>query len=156
MTNTTGLRRGTRYMFSRAFRGRGAVGVKTYLQVYKVGDIVDVKGNGAYSIGMPHKVYHGKTGRVYNVTKRAVGVVLNKRIKNRWVEKKVNIRIEHISHSKCRQDFIDRAAQNEKLKKESKERGLDMKRKPVGPREAMFVKNTGPTTLRPLKFEFLA
>eukprot|EP00056_Hartaetosiga_gracilis_P016194 m.4229 g.4229 ORF g.4229 m.4229 type:complete len:157 (-) comp3843_c0_seq1:79-549(-) len=156
MTNTTGLRRGTRYMFSRPFRGRGSVGVKTYLQVYKVGDIVDVKGNGAYSIGMPHKVYHGKTGRVYNVTKRAVGVVLNKRIKNRWVEKKVNIRIEHVNHSKCRQSFIERAAQNDKLKKETKERGLNLKRQPNGPREAMFVTDTGATTLRPLKFEFLA
>merc|ERR1719167_1252360 len=26
---------------------------------------------------MPHKAYHGKTGRVFNVSKRAVGVVVN-------------------------------------------------------------------------------
>ena len=29
---------------------------------------------------MPHKAYHGKTGRVFNVSKRAVGVVVNKRV----------------------------------------------------------------------------
>ena len=37
-----------------------------------------VQGNGAFQKGMPHKFYHGKTGRVFNVTKRAVGVILNK------------------------------------------------------------------------------
>ena len=30
--------------------------------------------------GMPHKVYHGRTGKVWNVTKRAVGVVVNKQV----------------------------------------------------------------------------
>ena len=40
-----------------------------------------VKVNGAVHKGMPHKVYHGKTGRIFNVTKRAVGVVVNKQVK---------------------------------------------------------------------------
>lgn len=43
MGNTKGLRRGTRYMFQRAFRKRGAIGLTTYLTPYKVGDIVDIK-----------------------------------------------------------------------------------------------------------------
>lgn len=43
MTNTKGLRRGTRYMFSRDFRKHGAVGAKTYMTTYKVGDFVDIK-----------------------------------------------------------------------------------------------------------------
>ena len=30
--------------------------------------------------GMPHKVYHGRTGRVWNVTKRAIGVEVNKQV----------------------------------------------------------------------------
>ena len=51
---------------------------------------------------MPHKVYHGKTGRIFNVSRRAVGVMLNKRIKNRVLAKRVNIRIEHVKHSKSR------------------------------------------------------
>ena len=33
-----------------------------------------------YLQGMPHKVYHGRTGKVWNVTKRAVGVVVNKQV----------------------------------------------------------------------------
>lgn len=31
--------------------------------------------------GMPHKVYHGRTGVVWNVTKRAVGVEVNKQVR---------------------------------------------------------------------------
>lgn len=30
---------------------------------------------------MPHKFYHGKTGKVFNVTKHAVGVIINKRVR---------------------------------------------------------------------------
>ena len=30
---------------------------------------------------MPYKFYHGKTGRIFNVTKRAVGVLVNKQIR---------------------------------------------------------------------------
>lgn len=33
-------------------------------------------GTGAVQKGMPYKVYHGKTGVVYNVTQNAVGVIL--------------------------------------------------------------------------------
>ena len=31
--------------------------------------------------GMPHKVYHGRTGVIWNVTKRAVGVEVNKQVR---------------------------------------------------------------------------
>jgi len=33
------------------------------------------------SQGMPHKYYHGKTGVVWNVTKRAVGVEIYKQVR---------------------------------------------------------------------------
>uniref|UniRef100_A0A8C6MMN0 60S ribosomal protein L21 n=1 Tax=Moschus moschiferus TaxID=68415 RepID=A0A8C6MMN0_MOSMO len=78
MTNTKGKRRGTRYMFSRPFRKHGVVPLATYMRIYKKGDIVDIKGMGTVQKGMPHKCYHGKTGRVYNVTQHAVGIIVNK------------------------------------------------------------------------------
>lgn len=80
MTNSKGLRRGTRYMFAKDFRKHGVEHLSTYYKIYKRGDIVDIKANGAFQKGMPHKVYHGKTGRVFNVTKSAVGVIVNKRV----------------------------------------------------------------------------
>ena len=30
--------------------------------------------------GMPHKYYHGRTGVIWNVTKRSVGVEMNKQV----------------------------------------------------------------------------
>jgi hypothetical protein len=72
---------------------------------------------------MPHKFYHGRTGIVYNVTARAVGVIINKIVGNRYIEKRVNIRVEHIRHSKCRQEFLDRVKANDHAKKEANEKG---------------------------------
>ena len=70
---------------------------------------------------MPHKAYHGKTGRVFNVSKHAVGVVVNKRVKGRILPKRISVRIEHVKHSQCRKDFLDRVHANEVKKKEAKE-----------------------------------
>ena len=75
-----GLRSRTRDLFARAFRKKGYIPLSTYLKTYKIGDFVDVKVNGAIHKGMPHKFYHGRTGRVWNVTKRAIGVEINKQV----------------------------------------------------------------------------
>ena len=40
-----------------------------------------VKANGAIHKGMPYKAYHGRTGRVYNVAKRSLGVIVNKQVR---------------------------------------------------------------------------
>jgi len=61
---------------------------------------------------------------VYNVTKRAVGVVVNKRIKNRYIAKKINVRVEHISHSNSRKEFLERAAENDRRKVEASKAGI--------------------------------
>lgn len=75
-----GLRSRTRDMFARPFRKKGHIALSTYLTIYKIGDYVDVKVNGAIHKGMPHKHYHGRTGRVWDVTKRALGVEINKQV----------------------------------------------------------------------------
>lgn len=141
MVNTKGYRRGTRYLFSRPFRRHGVEPLSTFLKVYKRGDIVDIKGNGAFQKGMPHKYYHGKTGKVFNVTPHAVGVIVNKRVRNRIIPKRINVRVEHIKHSKCRQDFLERVKENEKKKKEAKAKGVKIscKRQPDAPKDAHFV-----------------
>ncbi|KAK3737853.1 hypothetical protein QZH41_015779 [Actinostola sp. cb2023] len=159
MVNTTGYRRGTRYMFSRSFRRRGVIHLSTYMKTYKVGDIVDVKANGAIQKGMPHKIYHGKTGRVYNVTKRALGVVVNKLVKGNILAKKINVRVEHVKHSKCRDDFLRRVKENEQKKKDAKAAGkvVNCRRQPAQPRPSHFVltKRNKPVTLQPIPYEFV-
>lgn len=66
------------------------------------------------------------SGRVFNVTRRAVGVLVNKRIKNRFLAKRINVRVEHVKHSTCRQDFLDRVQRNDARKTEAKLKGLPM------------------------------
>lgn len=160
MTNSKGYRRGTRYLFSRKFKTRGVIPLSTYLKTYKAGDIVDIKGNGAVQKGMPHKSYHGRTGVVYNVTQHALGIKVNKRVKGRILEKRINIRVEHVKHSRCRQEFLDRVKQNEIKKKEAKASGtvVHCKRQPEGPRSSHFVrtKYNKPIVLEPIKYEFIA
>ena len=83
---------------------QGMINLGTYMRNYRVGDIVDIKANGAVQKGMPYKVYHGKTGVIYNVTKSAVGVIIYKKVGNRYMEKRVNVRVEHISKSRSREE----------------------------------------------------
>ncbi|KAI9342477.1 ribosomal protein L21e-domain-containing protein [Zopfochytrium polystomum] len=159
MPHSFGLRARTRHMFSRPFRQKGAIPLSTYLVTYKVGDIVDIKANGAVHKGMPHKFYHGKTGVVYNVTKSSVGVIVNKQVRHRIIQKRVNLRIEHVKHSNCRLDFLRRVKQNAKLKAEAKEKGIrvSLKRQPAQPAAAHVVtaRKNKPITVAPVPYEAL-
>ena len=144
-------------MFQRDFKKHGIIPLSTYLQTYRVGDIVDIKGNGAVQKGMPYKWYQGKTGVVFNVTKSSVGVMINKIVGNRYIEKRVNLRIEHVKHSACRQEFLDRVKTNAALKREAKAKGetVHLKREPAKPREARVISTVGniPQTLAPVPYE---
>jgi len=141
------------------FGQHGTVKLSTYLKTYKVGDIVDIKANASIHKGMPHKFYHGRTGIVYNVTKTSVGVIIQKRVGNRYIEKRVNLRIEHIKHSKCRDDFLRRVKDNEVKRREAKAAGVKvfLKRLPQQPREARHVstKSNAPSTITPIAYDTL-
>ena len=109
------------------------------------------------SNSMPHKVYHGKTGVVYNVTKSAVGVIIYKKVKHRYIEKRVNLRVEHVSLSRSREEFVRRVKNNAELKKKSKEEGthVHLKRQPAMPRESRTIsmKDNVPETVVPIAYE---
>ncbi|XP_054443918.1 60S ribosomal protein L21-like [Pteronotus mesoamericanus] len=160
MTNTKGKRRGTRYMYSRPFRKHGVVPLATYMQIYKKGDIADIKGMGTVQKGMPYKCYHGKTGRDYNVTQHAVGIVVNKQVKGKILAKRINICIENIKHSESQDNFLKCAKENYQKKKEAKEKDawVQLKRQPAPPRNAHFVRTNEkePELLEPIPYEFMA
>jgi len=79
-----------------------------YLTTYKVGDYVDIKVDGSAHKGMPFKFYHGRTGRVFNVNPRAIGVELLKRVGTRYMNKRINVRLEHIKKSRCNEAHLER------------------------------------------------
>jgi large subunit ribosomal protein L21e len=92
MPHSYGYRAHTRHTFQRGFRKKGVIAASVYMQTYKIGDIVDIVGNGAVQAGMPHRYYHGKTGIVWNVTPNAVGVQVNKLVRTRVMQKRIHVR----------------------------------------------------------------
>ena len=103
------------------------------------------------------EVYHGKTGVVYNVTKSAVGVILYRQVGNRYIEKRINVRVEHVRHSRSREEFIVRVKDNAAKKRKAKESGeqVYLKRQPAMPRGARTVsaKDNKPESVVPIAYE---
>merc|ERR1719334_2024947 len=92
---------------------------------------------------MAHRIYHGKTGVVWNVTQRSVGVLLKKKVGNRYRTKRLHVRIEHVCPSGCRKDFLQRckfntnyARQHKRDPKKIPEEGFEAHSS--GPRPSMF------------------
>lgn len=108
---------------------------------------------------MPFKAYHGKTGRVYNVTKHAIGVIVNKRHRGKILPKRINVRVEHIKPSKCRDEFLARVKTNDEKRRDALAAGkrIILKRKPEQPLPARVIVNPPkPVFLAPIPYEFVA
>uniref|UniRef100_A0A7S3V3E0 60S ribosomal protein L21 n=1 Tax=Aplanochytrium stocchinoi TaxID=215587 RepID=A0A7S3V3E0_9STRA len=159
MPHSFGKKARTRDMFAKPFRRQGEPALSKYLITYRVGDIVDVKADGSIHKGMPYKYYHGRTGVVYNVTKTSVGVELQKPVKHRLITKRINVRIEHVSPSNSRKEFLNRVKDNELKKKAARAEGKKAltKRQPRQPKEGYVLAITEenePVTMRPIPFEY--
>ena len=141
MPHAFGYKARTRHLFSKAFRQHGPVHLSKIMQTYRKGDIVDVIADGSIHKGMPHKFYHGKTGRVFDVNQHAVGVVVNKQVRGKLLPKRIHVRIEHVRRSECREAFKRRVQENDAKKREAKAKGVKVftKRIPAQPRESHVV-----------------
>merc|ERR1719461_2613677 len=87
---------------------------------------------------MPYKYYFGKTGRVWNVTKRALGVEMLKTVGNRKRTKRFHVRVEHVRHSTCRKKFLNRVKSNDAYKvqvKAGEAKPKSLQRQPAGPKK---------------------
>jgi len=108
---------------------------------------------------MPFKAYHGKTGRVYNVTQHALGVIVNKRHRGKVLPKRINVRIEHVKPSKCRDEFTARVKANDEKRRQATAKGerIILKRKPQQPLAARVITSPpAPVFLAPIPYEFIA
>ncbi|GLJ47104.1 hypothetical protein SUGI_0994710 [Cryptomeria japonica] len=150
-----GVRARTRDLFARPFRRHGYAPLGTYLRTYKIGQYVDIKVNGSIHKGMPHKFYHGRTGIVWNITKRAIGVEMNKQVGNRIIKKRIHVRIEHVQPSRCQEDFKLRIQKNDELKVEAKKLGkiISTKRQPEGPKPGFIVECATLETVTPIPYD---
>ena len=142
MPHSYGFRARTRSKFSKAFRKHGSVRISKVLTSYRIGDYVDIVVDGAIHKGMPHNLYHGKTGRVFNVNPRSVGVIVNKQHRQRIIPKRIHVRVDHVKLSTSREGFLQRVRENDKKKAEANKnkQRISTKRIPAQPREAHVVK----------------
>eukprot|EP00796_Vickermania_ingenoplastis_P004378 gene4378-3184_t len=120
MVHSYGYKCGTRHLFAKKFRKHGNPSVSTILSNFKVGDYVDVVADSAVRAGMPHKYYHGRTGIVWNVTPRGVGVIINKPVRNRTIRKRICVRFEHVRKSRCQEAFKAKERQFQKFTADKK------------------------------------
>jgi large subunit ribosomal protein L21e len=162
MPHSFGVRARTRHMFAKKFRQHGLPNLSQYLMKVKVGDYVDIFADPAIHKGMPHKGYHGRTGIIFNVTKSAVGVRVNKFVNGRIIEKRVHVRIEHVRKSKCQKEILSRKKENEAAKDEARKTGVqvNLKRTPKLPKAGYYLAKPGEhgeeiTTIQPLPFSDL-
>jgi large subunit ribosomal protein L21e len=102
---------------TRPYRKNGLAPLSTFLQTYKRGDIVDIKVNSSQHKGMPYKHYNGRTGVIFNVTSTAVGVIVKKIVREKQLQKKVLVKLEHVRMSSAREEIINRTLENEAHKK---------------------------------------
>jgi large subunit ribosomal protein L21e len=141
MTHSYGFRRHTRSKYSKGFRAHGMPNTSTYLTTYKRGDFVTIMVDPAIHKGMPYHFYHGRTARVFNVTRRAVGVQMAKVVGNREILKRFHVRIEHVRKSRCQEDLKNRIKESSRLREEAKANGvkITIKRQPTMPKAGKMV-----------------
>ena len=161
MPHSYGIRARTRHMSAKKHRQHGPIHLSQYLRNVKVGDYVDIFADPSIHKGMPHKGYHGRTGIIFNVTKSAVGVRVNKLVNGRIIEKRIHVRIEHVRPSKCQKEILRRKKENEAAKEEARKTGtkVSLKRTPKLPKAGYYVAAPGGdgvvTTIQPLPFSDL-
>ncbi|XP_062118580.1 large ribosomal subunit protein eL21x/eL21w-like [Humulus lupulus] len=122
---------------------------------YVTEGLFELNFDGAIHKGMPHKFYHGRTGRVWNITKHTIGVEVNKQVGNRIIKKRIHVRVEHVQPSRCTEEFRNRKLRNDKLKAEAKLKGeaISTKRQPEGPKPGFMVEGAQMETVTPIPYD---
>merc|ERR1739848_506142 len=98
-------------------------GVSRYLPELKPGGRGDLGVDASIQKGMPYSFYHGRTGKVFNVNRNAIGVEVTKVVGNRQLRKRIHVRLEHLRKSRCNEAFLTRVKENDVKKQEAKKRG---------------------------------
>ena len=81
----------------------------------------------------------------------AIGVQINKKVRHRYMEKRIHVRVEHVKPSNSRNEFLARMKKNEAIKaevKKTKGKKVNLKRSPKLPEKAAFIR-TKSVTLTP-------
>ena len=121
MPHSFGYRGKTRHLFKRPFRCNGPEHLSTYMKQYKKGMFVDIVANGSIHKG------------VFDISPNSIGVMVNKQVRNRIVEKRIHVRVEHLRISTCNANFKKHVKAVEEAKRKEPTKKQMTKRLPVGP-----------------------
>ena len=92
------------------------------MQISKKGDICRHSGTGTVQ-KMPLKCSHGKTGRVYNVIRHVVGIVINQQLRARFLPRELMYVLSILNTPKSQASILNCVKENDQKKKEAKEKG---------------------------------
>ena len=92
MRRSKGQRQGTRSILRRSKSQRGRLNIARVMHQYEVGDIVAIVLDGGQQMGMPHRRFQGRTGRISG--KQGVAWVV--KFKDGNMAKTVVARPEHL------------------------------------------------------------
>jgi large subunit ribosomal protein L21e len=137
MSRSGGKRSNTRNLFSKPFRNHGASKSAINLQNFKIGDLVDIQVNSSMQKGMPFKYYHGKTGKIFNISKNSFGVEIQKVIGNRKIIKKINVKPEHLKKSRSKIEFLEKIRIKDRIRRSQ----IDFKKKIFNFKKKSFLFN---------------
>jgi large subunit ribosomal protein L21e len=159
MVRSNGKRANTRDLFRKGHRSGGRANLSTYLNTYKIGDMVDVKVDSGVQKGMPHKFYQGRTGTIFNVSRTAVGVQVTKQLRQGIIiNKRFHVRLEHLKKSRCNEDYLKRVKDREIDARAATARGEKykvVKRIPVQPTPAHVIDASSMELVEPQAYEFI-
>jgi len=156
MPHSFGYRGRTRTLFKKAYKTKGSPHATVLIRQFKRGDYVDIKVDSSVHKGMPFKHYHGRTGVVFNVNKRAVGVEINKEVNGRIIPKRIHVSVPHLRPSTCQAQILKRRAENDKIKaavREGKMERQNLKRQNAQPKAGYFYNvEVTPETIQPFPY----
>lgn len=140
MTNMKGKTKGTCSMFSGLFGKHSVVPLATNMRIYKKHDIVDIKGMGTVHKAIPHKCYHGNTGRSLQCHPACRWHCCKQANKGKMPAQRITVHMEQIKHFKSRESFQKHAKENDEKKKKVKEKGTwdQLTHQPDPPRKALY------------------
>lgn len=92
MTKSKGFRTRTRHLLKKNPREKGKLRLSKLLHEYQPGSKVVIKIDPSIHKGMPHKRYHGKTGKI--IEKRGRSYVVS--VTQGKTQKKIIVRPEHM------------------------------------------------------------
>merc|ERR1712178_631738 len=94
LPNAAGYRNRNRRRSTKSRTSKGPARLENHYLKYKLGESVTLQTEITNPSGSPHKVYSGQTGKIWSLSRRAVGVEFRKLVAGRIWRKRIQVHID--------------------------------------------------------------